>query len=366
MERAGKLAPISAAATTLVQDAKDAKEATKKAGEAQPEDWAAAILTLTPYGKAVTDLENALTAHENNKQQYEARRAKLSDDEEAVGRIKTPVTPLKELVEAYQAAVATTKGSLDKGEFDAALASMDQLEKDLKAAVAEKRKGIEKDVKAKVDGIMNDLDADNGGHPVWHEPHLPGTPGQEWKDSVTKILAVQLDEDFKARYDKKCEAVAKLLVEDPLVKEANTKWADWAKDPVTNKDKMLAVMNQVVKLQSQVIGVDPVVPVKLMDPPGGPTLCGQFNAGTRDIDLNPALSNFDDFRELLDTLTHENTHALQDKLVKQYELYPEDPDRPRRDQAGRSGFRRGHVVVDERQQGLCQFRQLQEIRSSGR
>ena len=293
-----------------------------KADAAKP-DFAAALKGLEELAPLVA----ASLANAQAKTDYEAQRKALADDEAAVLRIGDTPPELKALKDTYLASVATTKESVDKGEFANAVASLTQLKVDLKAALGAKRTGIEAATRAKVDDAKAKLGASGtGGKKVWAD-----VGSDAWKAAVDQILTVQLDEDFVARYDTICGQVADDLAKDPIVQEGFKKWSTWTKNATSlaaNADKIEEVMKKVLELQSKQLGLDPPTPVGTYSNPSKPGDCGGFTAG-EGIKLNSSSGDFGDFKELLDTLTHENAHAYQEKLINDLRagtINPGDPD----------------------------------------
>lgn len=171
------------------------------------------------------------------------------------------------------------------------------------------RDKMEKKTEAKVDDIKKQLDEDSGGKKVWED-----VGSDKWKKAVDDIVALKVDDEFTKSYDKKSANVAKKLAADPIVLNAYDNWATWTKDP-PNTAEIEKFMKQVVKLQSDEIGIDPPTPTETFTKTDRPDLCGQYSKKDNKISLNTANAGFKDFRELLDTLTHENTHAYQAKLI---------------------------------------------------
>ena len=157
-----------------------------------------------------------------------------------------------------------------------------------------------------------------------------GSP--EWEKAVGKILELKLDDDFTDRYDETCAQVADDLANDPVIQEAHKEWKTWTKDEQSlkdNKDKLEGMMKQVIALQSKRLGIDPPTPVETYIDTKKPGSYGGFDGSKKKISLNLGTATIDDFREMLDTLTHENTHAYQRKLLEAKQagtLKPGEPD----------------------------------------
>lgn len=184
-------------------------------------------------------------------------------------------------------------------------------DEDKKKRAAKQRDKFEKKTKAKVDDIKDQLDKDGAnGKKVWED-----VGSKEWKKAVDDILSLKVDDEFTKEYDRKSSVVAKKLASDPIVSKAYDKWDEWTKDP-PNTAEIEKLMKQVVKLQCEELGIDPPTPTETFTNTDRPGLCGQYSKSDNKISLNTANVGFKDFRELLDTLTHENTHAYQAKLIK--------------------------------------------------
>lgn len=266
-----------------------------------------------------------LAAASRTKANYQAQREAMADDEQAVRRIGDTPPALKALRDKYLASAAVTQQFAATGSFADAFNSLPQLEADLKAALAARRTRIEAETKATVDAAKTALFADSSnGKKAWKD-----VGSDEWKAAVDKVLKGKLDEDFQARYDKVCEQVADDLAKDPLVKEAFKDWQDWTQDPAGNADKIKKVMEKVLAVQSKRLGLEPPTPVDTYSDPTDPADCGGFSGSTGKISLNVSSGDFGSFKELLDTLTHENTHAYQEKLIRDFragKITPGSPD----------------------------------------
>lgn len=302
----------------LLETAKTTDAATHKEALAKVKDLA----TKLDFAEALKQLEKLAPLVEKAakngqaKIDYEAERGKLSDDEAAVMRIKDTPGNLKTLKDTFIATKTKTEESVGKNEYEAALTSLTKLKQDLKAALGAKRTALEQDTKLKVQGIKGKLSATTtNGKKAWADIGSP-----EWKGAVDDILKVQLDEDFTARYDKVCDTVADNLAKDEDVKEAFKDWKKWTKDPqalIANKAKIEKAMKQVLKIQSEALGLPPTA-VETYSNPSEPGDCGGWSGSDNRININLNSADFGDFKELLDTLTHENTHAYQEKLIKDF------------------------------------------------
>jgi hypothetical protein len=312
----------------LLETAKTTDAATHKEALAKVKELA----TKLNFAEALKELEKLASlvdkAAKNGqaKIDYEAERGKLSDDEAAVMRIKDTPGNLKTLKDAFIGSKTKTEESVGKNEYEAALTSLTKLKQDLKAALGAKRTALEQDTTLKVQGIKGKLGATtSGGKEAWEDIGSP-----EWKDAVDDILKVQLDEDFTAGYDKICDKVADDLAKDEDVKEAFKDWKKWTKDPqalIANKAKIEKAMKKVLKIQSDALGLPPTK-VQTYSNPSNPGDCGGWSGKDDRININLNSADFDDFKELLDTLTHENTHAYQEKLIKDFRdgnIPPGDP-----------------------------------------
>ena len=269
-----------------------------------------------------------LAAASRTKANYQAQRQAMADDEQAVRRIGDTPPALKALRDKYLDSAAVTQQFADTGNFADAFNSLPKLQADLKAALDAKRARIETRTKATVDTAKNALFTDTGnGTMVWKD-----VGSDAWKDAVDKVLQGRLDEDFQARYDATCAQVADDLAKDPVVQQAFKNWRDWTRDPAAlagNAGNIKAVMEKVLAVQSRRLGLDPPTPVDTYEDPSNPGDCGGFNGSTGKISLNVRSGDFGSFKELLDTLTHENTHAYQEKLIGDFragKITPGSPD----------------------------------------
>jgi hypothetical protein len=273
-------------------------------------DFVAALKGLT----TLAPLAQAGAANARAKLDYEGQRAAMALDEKGVMRIGDLPADLKDLRDKFVAARTKTEDSAGKNDYAKAVESLAKLKETLDAALAARRKAIGEATKNTVDGIGVELDAPGTGNKkVWQDVGSPA-----WKHAVDGIVGLKVDEEFNDSYDAKSSEVAAKLAKDPIVLNAYDKWSEWSNNPTEdNIEEMTKLMNQVVKLQSEVLGIDPPVPASTFTDTGQPGLCGQFSKAKNTIELNTANAGFKDFRELLDTLTHENTHAYQAKLIKQ-------------------------------------------------
>ncbi|MCB9746288.1 MAG: hypothetical protein H6740_27175 [Alphaproteobacteria bacterium] len=155
---------------------------------------------------------------------------------------------------------------------------------------------------------------------------------------------MQLTPEFEKWDDKKRKATIQELRKDPEFAIAEANWSSWvtalrtgdntAKQQATQK--ILAYAQSVIKKQCAILGHNqtglsrendsgvvetfPDVPVKveLETPvPAKPGLYGYCKAGFPTwMVLNTTNRQFDDFKEIVDTLVHENAHAFQEMLIK--------------------------------------------------
>ena len=251
---------------------------------------------------------------------YLTQRADLAADEDKVKKIKDIPANLKDLRDAYLTSAKRTQSAFDGGNFQGALDSLVQLKQDIDAAVqgidthALERTQLETETKQKVTNVKNLLNQNTAnGKPAWQD-----VGSDEWKGAVDEVVKVQLDPEFQQRYDAICDLVAEDLAKDPVVKEGYKQWSKWSADPVKNKAKIEGVMKQILKLQSARLGIDPPTEASLYSDPD-PEDCGGYDSDNYppgEISLNQNSGDFGSFKELLDTLTHENTHAYQEKLIR--------------------------------------------------
>ena len=224
------------------------------------------------------------------------------------------------------------QAQLDIPDYVAAALLLPELQTRIGAAYAARRKGFEDAVEAKV-MIAKQLQrvkaTDEDGDPILDEDgdpekawKAPGSP--EWVAMVDATLDIQLDPDFQADYDEVCDQVAGLLAADPLIQEIARDWqaivGDFhstdLQDKAAAEKRVKAFGDRVLKLQSQTLGIDPPTAFEFKPDPDDPESMGGYNGGTGRIDLNSAAPGNWSLREFLDTLTHENTHAYQEKLIR--------------------------------------------------
>jgi hypothetical protein len=284
-------------------------------GDQPPPDPTAPDPTAPDPTAPTTQTQPVVVSEDQNT--YEAEREGMALDETAVMRIGDIPDDQKLLREAYSASALKTKVLVDKGDFAGAFASLTQLKLDVKAALDARRKAMVADTKLKCAAINTKLDkVESNKKKVWQN-----TGGDRWKSAVDDILAVQLDQDFTDRYDAINKKVGESIAADPIVQKGFAKWAEWTKDPKAlkkNKAAMEEVMNKVLEIQSKLLGLDPATPASTYSKPHKPGDCGGFDTKSKSISINSGASSFPDFKELLDTLTHENTHAYQTKLINGY------------------------------------------------
>ncbi len=143
-------------------------------------------------------------------------------------------------------------------------------------------------------------------------------------DARAKIMSkMKMDERF-VEFDKKNrKTIAKELREFDDFKEAEGEWADWvSKGELV---KIETVLKKVIEKQCKILGHDtfpgkvgPTVELVLQEPPDiEASNYGACEPGfpTR-IKLNKKHAGFSDFKEVVDTIIHENSHAWQEMIMK--------------------------------------------------
>jgi hypothetical protein len=162
--------------------------------------------------------------------------------------------------------------------------------------------------------------------PLWAEP-TRGAISPERRASVDAILSAQPDEAFNEREAAKRKDTAKALAADPLVQKAHKEWPDWAADPEKHKDDIEKFVRQVIGKQSELNGLKGKEPtIKFEKSELSASTNGSYDVGSQTLSISRV---HPDFKEMLNTLTHENTHAFQDSLVQQLQagaITPKHPD----------------------------------------
>lgn len=145
------------------------------------------------------------------------------------------------------------------------------------------------------------------------------TGSRERKALANLLKSMKLDKKFLDDYAKKSEAVADDLAGDDDLKEAKKNWKEWSKDAKSrekNFPKIKALMEKIVKIQCEKLGM-PVPEVEIYEEPTKPGSCGYFSPNDGKIHINKYADATWDLKELIDTMTHENTHNYQDRMIKQ-------------------------------------------------
>ncbi len=199
----------------------------------------------------------------------------------------------------------------DPDALQQALNKIQNLRAEIERVVAETRVD-------KINGIMSCASSIHGGatvamEPEWNANDVEVSP--EWKEAVAEILKVQPDSAFLEAYNAKSDQAASALAKIETVKTAVKNWAKWSEDLEANTETMKSAINEIVASHSAVLGLDPSTPVSFDEPFNGDT-SGLFANDPPRIKINFQQSMFYDFREVLDSLTHENTHAYQHSLVQ--------------------------------------------------
>lgn len=147
-----------------------------------------------------------------------------------------------------------------------------------------------------------------------------GKAGSRERKALANLLkSMKLDKKFLDDYAKKSEAVADDLAGDDDLKEAKKNWKEWSKDAESrekNFPKVKALMEKIVAIQCKQLGM-PVPEVEIYEEPTKPGSCGYFSPNDGKIHINKYADATWDLKELIDTMTHENTHNYQDRMIKQ-------------------------------------------------
>jgi hypothetical protein len=181
------------------------------------------------------------------------------------------------------------------------------------------------------------------GIPVWAED-TTGTISAERKASVDMILDIQFDEGFKTREQEKRNKTAAELIDDKKVQEAHENWPDWYDDQKKYDKEIKAFVETVLAKQGKIIGLGDKPTNVVYVPDGGEsvTTSGLFDVGSGELQIFRIDPDFQDF---LNTLTHENTHAFQAKLVEGLDSGGIGPNHPDYRAALALKMNRGHSYI---------------------
>ncbi len=153
------------------------------------------------------------------------------------------------------------------------------------------------------------------------------TGNKKLLESRAKIFAnMKMDEEFVEEDKKKRREVVKALHDDDDFKEAESNWEEWINDG--DEVKILALLNKIVEKQCKLMGHDKnkknpgefPVKVKLKDwnitngldeGDYGLTLSGF----PTEIWINKLHTGYKNFKEIVDTIIHENSHTWQEWVI---------------------------------------------------
>jgi hypothetical protein len=146
-------------------------------------------------------------------------------------------------------------------------------------------------------------------------------------DARAKVLGkMTMDEKFVELDKENRKEIAKQLREFDEFNQAEEKWAEWVKDG--DLTKIQTVLEKIVEKQCKILGHDqypghsgPTITLVLTDPTSDKNMSasayGYCEPGfPTSIKLNKAHSGFNDFKEVVDTIIHENSHAWQEMIMK--------------------------------------------------
>ncbi len=146
-------------------------------------------------------------------------------------------------------------------------------------------------------------------------------------DARAKIMGkMKMDEKF-VQFDKENrKKIAKELREFKDFNDAEQSWAEWvSKGELV---KIQTVLEKLIEKQCKILGHDtypghvgPTITLVLTDPTSDPKMkpsnYGYCEAGfPTKIKINKAHAGFNDFKEVVDTIIHENSHAWQEMVMK--------------------------------------------------
>lgn len=286
------------------------KAMTDKAGEGK---FADAVKDLPGLEK---DVPAAIKTH------YEGARKTLEKSEADAKKLGDNPAYLTTLRQAYEASAKVVDDFVSNKNYVGAVDALPALEKDAAAAVTGAQRAVtEQQTKTRCDGIKNDLDKQikfrRKGDILKKNTDVRDAVGsKEWKAAVKKIAETKLDDEFMDQFNKSADKVIDELSKNPKIKEAYKKWGTWMSDFDTNKDKIRETMQEVLKVQSEALSW-PTPTAQAYSADDGDL--GSFNGnpyppGT--LKVNFRYDDSKDFKELMDTLAHENTHAYQEKLIR--------------------------------------------------
>ncbi len=286
------------------------KAMTDKAGEGK---FADAV-------KDLPGLENDLPAA--IKTHYEGARKTLEKSEAGAKQLGDNPACLTALRQAYEASAKVVDDFVSNQNYVAAVDALPALEKDAAAAVTGAQRAVtEQQTKAHCDDIRNDLNKQikfrRKGDILKKNTDVRDAVGSKaWKAAVKKIVETKLDDEFMAQFNASADKVIDALSKNPKIKEAYAQWDSWMSDFDANEGKIQEMMQEVLKVQSEALGwpTPTAQPYRAKDNNLGSFEGDPYPPGTLKVNFRYSASR--DFKELMDTLAHENTHAYQEKLIR--------------------------------------------------
>lgn len=149
------------------------------------------------------------------------------------------------------------------------------------------------------------------------------------------LAELSITPEFEAKDKQMKRDTIEEIREDPEFLVAQKNWKTWAADFATHQSKIEAYLNRVLAIQCRIFGhsqkglkrsrggVEETfadVPVKVTFVTPSPAKPGDYGACLPGfptwIELNTTCRQFDDFKEIVDTIVHENAHAFQEMLIK--------------------------------------------------
>jgi hypothetical protein len=135
------------------------------------------------------------------------------------------------------------------------------------------------------------------------------------------LKSIRLDEKFKAKSDKQCNDVSDALTKNPTLKDAKSNWDAWSKDDATRAvsfGKLLKVAETILQIQSDILRKDlpelQTPKIKVIE--ANERKFGNFDNSTKTIQINVKSKEIWNLKELINTITHENTHNYQHTMME--------------------------------------------------
>jgi hypothetical protein len=344
--RIGKLTAAPTAVTQALKKATDAQAVAEEAGDANPEDWPAAIAALDEADKAVGEIGTASTqAATTLSSGFTSRFNAIKDNDPAGGdfmkKFSTYVTAQKKVTDqlgkdGLAALEACGAAETALGAFEA-VASPSGTERGQKVAAAKltlsnlSDQELEQMSLEDKAGLAFDLCAN--GTPDDSELVDPSDPNNEEKQPIPGGTLDQLcrlyrksppDPKFLEKRDKQIEKIVEEAVKLPAIQalyDADgdldmTAWNSF----IGNQENVRSMLGTICDAQTTAIGM-PSVPVtaatpEARDPTTGGITFGGYSPASNSVELNLHPDAVDDPLEALTTILHETFHAHQDVLVK--------------------------------------------------